>query len=196
MSFVIAVCSNNFALTMSDGKMALYDEQMNLKEDVDEKTRKIYRINDNVCLGFAGDYLGAMMVVEHFNSLDCEKFTIETCATVVKEKARHINLFIPLLFIIVGKDKEGNFGLIPMSSTLGYDNKIVYPLAQKSFAIEYACPPNIRPEIESVVQKRLFDKIKDIYTLDDLEVRLSNLIKNIASKTPTVNKEIFKELIT
>jgi len=53
-------------------------------------------------------------------------------------------------------------------------------------------------EIEKLFDKRIYSKLRSkntIHSVDDLILRLENLIKNVASKTITVNKNIFMEMI-
>lgn len=62
MSVVIAVCGSFFAEMISDGRKVKIADGRNrvVEEIVDEDTRKIFKINSNVLIGFGGNYENMM----------------------------------------------------------------------------------------------------------------------------------------
>ena len=76
--------------------------------------------------------------------------------------------------------------------------KFKHPDIYNNFAIHCASPFYDENEIEKLFDKRIYSKLRSkntIHSVDDLILRLENLIKNVASKTITVNKNIFMEMI-
>jgi len=196
MSIVIAVASTNFALMMSDGRKTLFENGIPTNE-YHETTKKMVRLNSNICLGFSGDYDASQIIVESFELFNCKQVSLEMVVECVVKCAKAITLReLPLLIIIAGKDSNNKFCVVPVSSKNNYQYQFEYPDKHHNFAFQFACPFYDKNEFDNLVTERIYSKMNTIKTVDELIFRLENLIKNVANKTTTVNKVIYREMIT
>ncbi len=209
MSLVIAVASLNFALMISDGK------KVELKDGIpfetgrveDENIKKMVKLNDSLCMGFAGNFELAMMVVDKFKTIDCINMKLEDVSSLVEqwmldylwwlEDNKSLVKLEPskLHFLFAGKSNKTSFAISTVSSTNEFCCQYSYPNTKEQIAIYYAAPYFERNKLEEIFSSRIYTKLKQISTLDALVVRLENLIKNVANQTIDINKVIFKELI-
>ena len=53
MSFILCVCGNNFSIMLGDGQETVKNGELYIPVRKDYK--KVYSVNENVCIGLAGD---------------------------------------------------------------------------------------------------------------------------------------------
>ena len=194
MSAVIAVCGINYTLIAGDSRVVSY-ENGQLSGVVSETYKKVHRINDSLCVGFTGDYRGACHMSQALSELDAGLLDMAQLAEALYTQASSFELGdLPLNILIAGKESNGVFAIIEMMSDEDF-SPTIYAGYEGYHQVRCALPVNDDPIILEQIKQRV-DRLATARTLDDMKSKVVNLIKNIASKNETVNKNIVVEIIT
>ena len=76
MSAILAVCGEAFCAMVSDGRMV--EEPITGREPkvVNEDVPKVRKVNRNVIVGFAGDTLAAVQIINALDEYDTQYLTL------------------------------------------------------------------------------------------------------------------------
>lgn len=196
MSVVVAVCGLNYAFIISDGRVVKYSADDGI-DIVDENTSKIIMVNENICIGVTGDYKGLVKIKELFSSTDNIILDFPDIVELIYDDIKDVELgLLPINILITGKAKNGVFSVVEMKSDNGYKPTIYVPTASGQHVVRCALPIFKDEQAANNVTERINKLTVNTHTLDELKVKVSNLIRNIAGKNDTVNRNIFSEIIT
>ena len=85
MSAILAVCGENFCAMVSDGRMVEEPVQGGSPKIITNDLPKLRKVNRNVLVGFAGDTLAAVQIV---NALDEYDTSVQTLEKAVSRRSR------------------------------------------------------------------------------------------------------------
>lgn len=195
MSVVIAVCGSFFAEMISDSRKVKFVDGRNreVEEIVDENTQKIFKINSNVLIGFAGNYNNMIDILKYLESfVSIEIFSLEMIRRKVINMAKKQNHdFIPLQIIICGKNSESEYEISELSSLTNFYDNSKKPKG-KNIKISSALP---REEYLEVRNKIIDERIPHCTTPMEIRKYSEEFIKYISSIDKTVNDRIMLEKI-
>jgi hypothetical protein len=197
MSIIIAAFKNDFALMMSDGR-ALTVNRGILTGEFQNNVKKLFRVNKNVCFGCSGDASALPFIIEKLKDYKVQCMYLENIAIIINSVVKQFELSgAPVSIIISGKEQDGRFGIVLISSLNNYLRENIYSDTYP-FAIQYAAPPidsNLLGNIYDKFDKFVESKLEEINNINDLRLILTDFIYNIAKVTPSVNTVIYEEVI-
>ena len=144
MSAILAVCSDAFCAMVSDGRFVeepiTGDKPHVIKNDLP----KVRKINRNVMVGFAGDTLAAVQIINAVDEYQPQYLTLEKIVKIMREKAATVQVQpVGVRLIVGGRNRKGQFVMTMMGSADGYE-----PQTQEgrpgAYLIEGACFPHRR----------------------------------------------------
>jgi hypothetical protein len=195
MSTVVAMCGNNYALMSADSRLVKYSGGKIVKI-VSENTKKVFRLNDSTLLGIAGDYLGYEHIVNAIVRRDNSRLYIPAIAQDVFNCAIGCKLGgLPLNILIAGKGENGAFIIAEMTSRNDYKPDVFMVDNVQHHQIRIAMPNISDPMALQQIKERV-ERLNAATTLEEMQARVENLIKNIANKNETVNKKVLCEIVT
>ena len=106
MSAILAVCSDAFCAMVSDGRFVeepiTGDKPHVIKNDLP----KVRKINRNVVVGFAGDTLAAVQIINAVDEYQPQYLTLEKIVKIMREKAATVQAQPVGVRLIVGGLEE------------------------------------------------------------------------------------------
>ena len=87
MSAILAVCGDSFCAMVSDGRFVEEPIADNKPHILKDDLPKVRKVNRNVAVGFAGDTLAAVQVINALDSYDTQYLTLEKIVKILREKA-------------------------------------------------------------------------------------------------------------
>ena len=192
MSAILAVCGTEFCAMVSDGRMVEEPVGENAPHIVTETLPKVRKINRNVCVGFAGDCMAAVQIVNAVDEYDLQYLTLERVVKIMQAKGRATPCQpVGVRLLIGGRGRKGGFALVSMGSNDNYEPQ-TQPAKESAYLIEGACShTEVAPFLEEFVKARV-PKWKK---LEDVAASLDGCIAAIASGDRTVNTQYYRELI-
>lgn len=171
---------------MSDGRVVHLPD----KNSVDEDFSKVVKINKNVALGFTGDPIPVLEVLEDLrknNSVELLSLDRVKEIIISKLKILAINeLGVKLIF--TGKNKNKKFVIYQYDSRNNFKEN--QPIIVENGMIGKAYSGQNAFICTNIVNKNLnYNSWKNI---DDIERDMENCIKDVAKIDETVNTNIFK----
>ena len=124
MSAILAVCGDTFCAMVSDGRYVeepITGEKPHiLKNDLP----KVRKINRNVVVGFAGDTLAAVQIINAVDEYQTQYLTLEKVVKILREKAATVSVQpVGVRLIVGGRNRKGVF--------TGFDNELLRAIADK-----------------------------------------------------------------
>ena len=83
MSAILAVCGEAFCAMVSDGRMVEEPISGSQPNVISEDVPKVRKINRNVLVGFAGDTLAAVQIINALDEYDTQYLTLEKIVKVL-----------------------------------------------------------------------------------------------------------------
>ena len=114
MSAILAVCGDTFCAMVSDGRYVeepITGEKPHiLKNDLP----KVRKINRNVVVGFAGDTLAAVQIINAVDEYQTQYLTLEKVVKILREKAATVSVQpVGVRLIVGGRNRKGVFTMPP-----------------------------------------------------------------------------------
>ena len=192
MSAILAVCGEAFCAMVSDGRM-VEEPILNAKPKIiAEDLPKLRKINKNFLVGFAGDTLAAVQIVNALDEYDTRYLTLEKAVRVLAEKARTVSVLpVGVRLRVGGRGRKGNFLLTSLGSEDDY-----LPQTQEArpgaYLIEGACS---HTEIGPFLEQKVKPEAASWQSLDDIAKTLDGCIAAIAEADRSVNTRYYREII-
>lgn len=192
MSAILAVCGESFCAMVSDGRLVEEPVQNNEPKILHEQLQKIRKVNRNVVVGFAGDSLAAVQIVNALDEYNIQYLTLEKTAKILAEKGRTVPCQpVGVRFLVGGRNRKGRFALISLGSDGDYTPD-EQPAQSGAYLIEGACShTEIAPYLEQLVKP----EAANWKSLDDVAKTLDGCIAKLAEQDKTVNTTYYRELI-
>lgn len=192
MGAVLAVCGETFCAMVSDGRMVEEPVRGETPRVISDALPKVRKINRNVLVGFAGDTLAAVQIINAVDEYDTQYLTLEKVVKVLREKAAAVPCQpVGVRLLVGGRGRKGGFVLAGLGSEDGYEPQ-TQPARPGAYLIEGACAHTpIAPMLHSHVRPQA----EGWRSLDDIAKTLDGCIAAIARQDKTVNTHYFRELI-
>lgn len=192
MSAVLAVCGEAFCAMVSDGRMVEEPVQGAAPKVITDELPKVRKLNRNVVVGFAGDTLAAVQIVNALDEYDTQYLTLEKAVKVLAEKGRATPCQpVGVRLLVGGRGRKGGFVLTTLGSADGYQPQ-TQPARPGAYLIEGACShTEIAPLLEALVKPQ----VAAWRSLDDVAKTLDACIARIAEADKTVNTTCYRQLI-
>lgn len=192
MSAILAVCGENFCVMVSDGRMVEEPVQAGKPKVITDDLPKLRKINQNVIVGFAGDVLAAVQIVNALDEYDLRYMTLEKAVRVMREKAATVPLQpVGVRLLVGGRGRKGGFLLTSLGSEQGFE-----PQTQEArpgaYLIEGACS---HTDIAPFLEEKVKPDTANWKSLDDVARTLDGCIAAIAEQDKTVNTSYYRELV-
>ncbi|MEE0413392.1 MAG: hypothetical protein UD273_11160, partial [Gemmiger sp.] len=188
----LAVCSDAFCAMVSDGRFVeepiTGDKPHVIKNDLP----KVRKINRNVMVGFAGDTLAAVQIINAVDEYQPQYLTLEKIVKIMREKAATVQVQpVGVRLIVGGRNRKGQFVMTMMGSADGYE-----PQTQEgrpgAYLIEGACShTDVGPWLEEEVKPQA----ASWRSLDDVARTLDGCIAKMAKNDKSINTTYFRQLI-
>ena len=180
MSAILAVCGDTFCAMVSDGRYVeepITGEKPHiLKNDLP----KVRKINRNVVVGFAGDTLAAVQIINAVDEYQTQYLTLEK---VVK--------ILGVRLIVGGRNRKGVFTMTMMGSVDGYEPQ-TQAARKGAYLIEGACShTDVAPWLEEEVKPQA----ANWHSLDDVAHTLDGCIAKMAKLDKSINTTYFRQLV-
>ena len=169
MSAILAVCGDTFCAMVSDGRYVeepITGEKPHiLKNDLP----KVRKINRNVVVGFAGDTLAAVQIINAVDEYQTQYLTLEKVVKILREKAATVSVQpVGVRLIVGGRNRKG------------------------ASLIEGACShTDVAPWLEEEVKPQA----ANWHSLDDVAHTLDGCIAKMAKLDKSINTTYFRQLV-
>ena len=192
MSAILAVCGDTFCAMVSDGRYVeepITGEKPHiLKNDLP----KVRKINRNVVVGFAGDTLAAVQIINAVDEYQTQYLTLEKVVKILREKAATVSVQpVGVRLIVGGRNRKGVFTMTMMGSVDGYE-----PQTQAACKSRYLLGATRSPN-EALL--RSDDEVNTLaanwHSLDDVAHTLDGCIAKMAKLDKSINTTYFRQLV-
>lgn len=192
MSAILAVCGENFCAMVSDGRMVEEPVQAGKPKVITDDLPKLRKINQNVIVGFAGDVLAAVQIVNALDEYDLRYMTLEKAVRVMREKAATVPLQpVGVRLLVGGRGRKGGFLLTSLGSEQGFEPQ-TQAARPGAYLIEGACS---HTDIGPFLEEKVKPDTANWKSLDDVARTLDACIAAIAEQDKTVNTSYYRELV-
>ncbi len=192
MSAILAVCGENFCAMVSDGRMVEEPVAPEGPKVITEDLPKLRKINQNVIVGFAGDLLGAVQIVNALDEYDLRYLALEKTVRILREKAAAVPLQpVGVRLLVGGRGRKGGFLLTSLGSEQGFEPQ-TQPARPGAYLIEGACS---HTDIGPFLEEKVKPDAAGWKSLDDVAKTLDGCIAAIAGQDKTVNTSYYRELV-
>lgn len=192
MSAILAVCGENFCAMASDGRMVEEPAKGDSPNILTEELPKVRKVNRNVCVGFAGDTLAAVRIVNALDEYDVQYLTFEKIVKILRDRAREIEVLpLGIRFLVGGRGRKGGFQMATLGSENNYEPD-VRPAQPGAYLIEGA---SAHTEIGPMLEEYLRGGVENWRSLDDVAASMDACIQAIAKRDKTVNTKMYRQLI-
>ena len=122
MSAILAVCGEAFCAMVSDGRMVEEPVKDGKPKIITNDLPKLRKVNKNILVGFAGDTMAAVQIVNALDEYDTRYITLEKAVRVMAEKARTVDIQpVGVRILVGGRGRKGGFLLTSMGSDNGFE---------------------------------------------------------------------------
>jgi len=196
MSVVVNVCGSNFTMMVSDNRLVKIDMAGNI-EPVSDHFKKIFRINENILIGFVGDALQCQNTMHEIYKYNLRELTLDQTKGIVKEfLIKHKNEInkLGVRVILSGRQSNGKFITYAYDSSDNF-SEVIYDPGDK-MCLVYGVPKelnkfyNYGKIIESAIQNNKYDSTKELVKI------IGDAINEISKLNPAVNNVISYEVIS
>ena len=102
MSAILAVCGDGFCAMVSDGRFVEEPITGDTPHVIKNDLPKVRKINRNVVVGFAGDTLAAVQIINAVDEYQTQYLTLEKVVKILREKAAEVQVQPVGVRLIVG----------------------------------------------------------------------------------------------
>lgn len=192
MSAILAVCGEAFCAMVSDGRMVEEPITGSQPNVISEDVPKVRKINRNVLVGFAGDTLAAVQIINALDEYDTQYLTLEKIVKVLCQKAPSVRVQpVGVRLLIGGRNRKGQFVLTTLGSAEQYVPQ-TQPARAGAYLIEGACS---HTEIGPWLEQEVKPQAAGWRSLDDVAHTLDDCIAKLAEQDKSVNTTYFRELV-
>lgn len=193
MSAILAVCGEAFCAMVSDGRMVEEPVVDGKPKIITNDLPKLRKVNKNILVGFAGDTLAAVQIVNALDEYDTRYVTLEKAVRVMAEKARTLEEIKPVgvRILVGGRGRKGGFLLTSMGSDNNFEPQ-TQPAREGAYLIEGACS---HTDIGPYLEGRVKPAAAQWKSLDDVAKTLDGCIALIAEQDKTVNTTYYREIV-
>lgn len=192
MSAILAVCGEAFCAMVSDGRMVEEPITGSQPNVISEDVPKVRKINRNVLVGFAGDTLAAVQIINALDEYDTQYLTLEKIVKVLCQKAPSVRVQpVGVRLLIGGRNRKGQFVLTTLGSAEQYVPQ-TQPARAGAYLIEGACS---HTEIGPWLEQEVKPQAAGWHSLDDVAHTLDDCIAKLAEQDKSVNTTYFRELV-
>lgn len=192
MSAILAVCGEAFCAMVSDGRMVEEPISGQQPKVISEDVPKVRKVNRNVLVGFAGDTLAAVQIINALDEYNTQYLTLEKIVKILCQKAPSVRVQpVGVRLLVGGRNRKGQFVLTTLGSAEQYVPQ-TQPARAGAYLIEGACShTEIGPWLEGEVKPQA----PAWRSLDDVAHTLDGCIAKLAEQDKSVNTTYFRELV-
>lgn len=192
MSAVLAVCGEAFCAMVGDGRMVEEPILDGKPKILTEDLPKVRKVNKNVVVGFAGDCLAAVQIINALEDYQTQYLTLEKIVKILAEKGRTVEIQpVGVRLLVGGRGRKGDFQLVTLGSAEAFQPQ-TQPARPGAYLIEGACS---HTEIGPVLEQQVKPQAAQWRSLDDVAKTLDGCIAALAERDESVNAKCFRELI-
>jgi 20S proteasome alpha/beta subunit len=153
---------------------------------------KVRKINRNVVVGFAGDTLAAVQIINAVDEYQTQYLTLEKVVKILREKAATVSVQpVGVRLIVGGRNRKGVFTMTMMGSVDGYEPQ-TQAARKGAYLIEGACShTDVAPWLEEEVKPQA----ANWHSLDDVAHTLDGCIAKMAKLDKSINTTYFRQLV-
>ena len=192
MSAILAVCGEAFCAMVSDGRVV--EEPINGAQPkvISEDVPKVRKVNRNVLVGFAGDTLAAVQIINALDEYETQYLTLEKVVKILRQKAPSVRVQpVGVRLLVGGRGRKGGFLLTSLGSEQGFEPQ-TQPARPGAYLIEGACS---HTDIGPFLEEKVKPDAAGWKSLDDVAKTLDGCIAAIAGQDKTVNTSYYRELV-
>ena len=185
---ICAVRRNGQTAVAGDGQVTM-GENVIMKGNA-VKVKRIY--NDKVVVGFAGDTLAAVQIINAVDEYQTQYLTLEKVVKILREKAATVSVQpVGVRLIVGGRNRKGVFTMTMMGSVDGYEPQ-TQAARKGAYLIEGACShTDVAPWLEEEVKPQA----ANWHSLDDVAHTLDGCIAKMAKLDKSINTTYFRQLV-
>lgn len=192
MSAILAVCGEAFCAMVSDGRMVEEPISGQQPKVISEDVPKVRKVNRNVLVGFAGDTLAAVQIINALDEYNTQYLTLEKIVKILCQKAPSVRVQpVGVRLLVGGRNRKGQFVLTTLGSAEQYVPQ-TQPARAGAYLIEGACSHS---DIGPYLEQKVKPEAANWKGLDDVARTLDACIAAIAERDKTVNTSYFRELV-
>lgn len=192
MSAILAVCGEAFCAMVSDGRMVEEPIRDGKPKVITNDLPKLRKVNKNILVGFAGDTLAAVQIINALDEYDTRYITLEKAVRVLAEKARTMEIQpVGVRILVGGRGRKGDFLLTSLGSDQNFEPQ-TQPARQGAYLIEGACS---HTDIGPYLEEKVKPEAAGWKSLDDVAKSLDGCIAAIAETDKTVNTTYYREIV-
>lgn len=189
MSVLIAICGETYAILAADSRLTINSLDNKIKI-INDDYHKIFKLNDNLIFGSAGQFFYSEPLTVPFYGKDYNNLTLEEADNLIQGYMNEVfNILSPIgirLYILCGKNKAGEMCLYQYQYNLYTQEKNIYKYNAVKSDVDYSCiglPPKLSNKLneydakiqdildKSVNKQDIFDGlielIEDVSTIDN-----------------------------
>ena len=189
---MIYLCGDGFCAMVSDGRFVEEPITGDTPHVIKNDLPKVRKINRNVVVGFAGDTLAAVQIINAVDEYQTQYLTLEKVVKILREKAAEVQVQpVGVRLIVGGRNRKGEFVMTMLGSADGYEpqTQAAHPGA---YLIEGACShTDVAPWLEEEVKPQA----ADWRSLDDVARTLDGCIAKMAKNDKSINTTYFRQLV-
>lgn len=192
MSAILAVCGDGFCAMVSDGRFVEEPITGDTPHVIKNDLPKVRKINRNVVVGFAGDMLAAVQIINAVDEYQAQYLTLEKVVKILREKAAEVQVQpVGVRLIVGGRNRKGEFVMTMLGSADGYEPQ-TQAARPGAYLIEGACShTDVAPWLEEEVKPQA----ADWRSLDDVARTLDGCIAKMAKNDKSINTTCFRQLV-
>lgn len=192
MSAILAVCGDGFCAMVSDGRFVEEPITGDTPHVIKNDLPKVRKINRNVVVGFAGDTLAAVQIINAVDEYQTHYLTLEKVIKILREKAAEVQVQpVGVRLIVGGRNRKGEFVMTMLGSADGYEPQ-TQAARPGAYLIEGACShTDVAPWLEEEVKPQA----ADWRSLDDVARTLDGCIAKMAKNDKSINTTYFRQLV-
>lgn len=192
MSLVICVCNTDYSVMVGDTRMIEFDAYGNQIRIVNEDTRKVFKINADIAIGYTGDPIPAQIALQKLDTFRKDGINIEQAKNIIRESlmespANELGVKI----IISGKNIDGQMNLYVLDTKEGYEYN-EYPPTQ--YSPSFACSAHDMRKATIILKKYINESIKQKSEYELVE-HLKKCIIELSETDDSVNNNVQEVVI-
>jgi len=143
-------------------------------------------------VGFAGDTLAAVQIINAVDEYQTQYLTLEKVVKILREKAATVSVQpVGVRLIVGGRNRKGVFTMTMMGSVDGYEPQ-TQAARKGAYLIEGACShTDVAPWLEEEVKPQA----ANWHSLDDVAHTLDGCIAKMAKLDKSINTTYFRQLV-
>ena len=175
MSAILAVCGDAFCAMVSDGRYVEEPITGDKPHIISDELPKVRKVNRNVLVGFAGDTLAAVQIINALDQYDVRYLTLEKVVKILCEKAPAVTTQpVGVRLLVGGRNRKGQFVLTTFGTADNYQP---------------------HTEIAPWLEREVKPDAPNWRSLDDVAHTLDACIAKMAEDDKSINTHYFRQLV-